>query len=609
MADYRSILDRTINGLSENTEETRRTVYDKARSALMRQLSSIEPALSPAEISKQRLQLEEAVRDTESQYNGVAELESAVEEAIAEPDVSAQAPVVDQTPAAQAIEAPVEPVPEPTPAEVEAAPAVEPAPEPIPAPAEPVPPAVEIPTPASEPAPEPEPEPVIEPIKSLSNPEPTPSIETKSAEAVAPAFAPEPNAENLIEEAEATHAKDYGAHNEPINPLDELKKTIEADSPPVPAAPSVAIDTPSPELISDEVETFEQAPPQPELLDPAELTVGEPTGTGDAALAAAVSKKSGGKGIIWLVILLILAGIGTLGWTQRETLGPTITPLFATLQKTTSSFLTSLTQPQEPTDESKAAAENDEDALEKAEDRLLDTPLESAADESEEESTPEIIPGKRIKLPTNENGNQPLVAKPVTPAGDADGANSTAAQLFTSSAILYEERKDSDNPDVSTGNISWEFVENGSESIGSTGLPSVRGNSRIQNRDLAVRFEIMRNLDEELPASHLIEIEFETGELFADDNIKNVAGVLMKEIEDENGSPLVGAVVKVSDTVFWIAMSARAADLASNVDALKKKKWFDIPVLFESGKRAILTLEKGDAGAKAIDQAFEIWEK
>src|SRR5437763_7426158 len=65
MAEYYAVLSKAIAGLSNTSPETRRAVYDKARSALVSQLRAIEPPLATAEISRQRLELEEAVRRVE----------------------------------------------------------------------------------------------------------------------------------------------------------------------------------------------------------------------------------------------------------------------------------------------------------------------------------------------------------------------------------------------------------------------------------------------------------------------------------------------------------------------------------------------------------------
>ncbi len=65
MAEYYALLARAVGALQRNDESARREIYVKARSALIRQLKAITPPLPPAEISKQRLALEEAIRRVE----------------------------------------------------------------------------------------------------------------------------------------------------------------------------------------------------------------------------------------------------------------------------------------------------------------------------------------------------------------------------------------------------------------------------------------------------------------------------------------------------------------------------------------------------------------
>src|SRR5829696_948521 len=65
MAEYYAVLSRAITGLTNASPDTRRAVYDKARNALISQLRAIEPPLPTSEISRQRLELEEAIRRVE----------------------------------------------------------------------------------------------------------------------------------------------------------------------------------------------------------------------------------------------------------------------------------------------------------------------------------------------------------------------------------------------------------------------------------------------------------------------------------------------------------------------------------------------------------------
>src|SRR3954463_10543643 len=68
MADYYPLIARAIAGLDPSAPgESRRALYERARSALIAQLRSVQPPLSESEITRERLSLEEAVRQVESE--------------------------------------------------------------------------------------------------------------------------------------------------------------------------------------------------------------------------------------------------------------------------------------------------------------------------------------------------------------------------------------------------------------------------------------------------------------------------------------------------------------------------------------------------------------
>jgi hypothetical protein len=67
MTDYRPLLSRAITVLDPNTGEARRAVYDRARTALVNQLRGMNPPLAEADITRERLALEEAIRKIEGE--------------------------------------------------------------------------------------------------------------------------------------------------------------------------------------------------------------------------------------------------------------------------------------------------------------------------------------------------------------------------------------------------------------------------------------------------------------------------------------------------------------------------------------------------------------
>ncbi len=65
-ADHYTLLKRAIDK-EPPTEEARRLVYDKARTALIKQLRGLDPPLTEVQIERQHLLLEEAIRQIEAE--------------------------------------------------------------------------------------------------------------------------------------------------------------------------------------------------------------------------------------------------------------------------------------------------------------------------------------------------------------------------------------------------------------------------------------------------------------------------------------------------------------------------------------------------------------
>jgi hypothetical protein len=117
---------------------------------------------------------------------------------------------------------------------------------------------------------------------------------------------------------------------------------------------------------------------------------------------------------------------------------------------------------------------------------------------------------------------------------------------------------------------------------------------------------IRKNLDTEMPASHLVEITAEGTEL-PGGGIDAIPRLVMKPAEEQKGTPLAGTPTKVVDGLYWIALAGGPRDTASNVSIMRSSTWFDLPLLYKSGQRAILTFEKGAAGQEAFDKALAAW--
>jgi hypothetical protein len=195
--------------------------------------------------------------------------------------------------------------------------------------------------------------------------------------------------------------------------------------------------------------------------------------------------------------------------------------------------------------------------------------------------------------------------------GQPSGAATPGGQAVPAVAqrvVLYEE--DSNDPQGKryAGSAIWR-TETVSPGPGQPPELVVRADVTIPERRLSMTWSLRRNTDTALPASHTIEIMFTLPSDFAGGGIANVPGVLMKQSEQTRGTPLAGLAVKVTNGFFLIGLSSVESDVQRNLQLLKERPWFDIPIVYTNGGRAILAMEKGPPGDRAFADAFAAWEK
>ena len=49
------------------------------------------------------------------------------------------------------------------------------------------------------------------------------------------------------------------------------------------------------------------------------------------------------------------------------------------------------------------------------------------------------------------------------------------------------------------------------------------------------------------------------------------------------------------------------ADRQRNLQLLKERSWFDVPLVYVNQRRAIIAIEKGAPGERAFNEAFATW--
>lgn len=534
MAEYYAVLKKAVGSFDSGSAEARRAVYDKARNALIGQLKAIDPPLPASEISRQRLELEEAIRRVERETAAAA----------------AQAPRPQRPP-----EQAMPPAPS-------TAPEMPPSPPPV--------------APAAAPSPQDVFRRAIQEAESrgaarATRPSPTPQ--------------PFPPAPTPAPAAAARPAADF-------NP------------PPRPAAPPPPTETqpiePEPEIPpAYDVSRYE--PPRAQRAEPAPLAAGDPYVDQRDRPARASSKRKGfleedeqttladepaGRSrlptlLLFLLILGMFGGLGALGWSQRAMLGDIIAGFDAG-----------------------SGGEQAASGAENAPATVDDSSKTDARLPGEESAEPVRSAGEAVPPASPAPGPDPIAeaisSSPEAPPPPAAGQQALVAQR----AILYEEPLDTATAVAGVvaidGVVTWSFDQ------GSNG-PEIVANLGIPQRGLKIRLSIRRNTDSSLPASHLVVAEVQTPPDFPGKSVRGIPRLVMKSADSERGQPLVGAAAKVADGLFWIALSATGTDIARNLQMLRERAWFDLPIVYESGQRAVLTFEKGTPGERAFEQAFAAW--
>jgi hypothetical protein len=528
MADYHPLIARAVESLDNNTGEARRGLYERARAALVTQLRSIEPALSEADITRERLALEDAIRKVEAESVRKARTERAVPTA---------APARIATPPA--------------------------------APRRPVPPPAEPPHSRPEPA---------RPTPPRPDPPPLRMQGEVAADDAARATAG-PSARSRILSARTSPVTHHGlkTFRDAVSEVDDLGAA---------SAQSVqsARDT------RDSYGAFEQAPDDSEMdalherlkahfddeseviddqtphtIEPMEdfadeepvppVAARQPRARMPEEHYAEPRPPRSYRGLAKVaVVLIIIAGLGaTISWQWSN-----ITGLYQFVSHMRS----------KPAQTAQAPA-----AEPKFSGRV---PQEQVA-------------GQQAQAPAA--GNAPANAPPV-------------AQRV----VLYEEDPNNPQGRQFIGSAVWR-TETVSPGSGLAPELEVRADITIPERNMTVTWTLRRNTDQALPASHTIEIMFNLPPDFPGGGIANVPGILMKDSEQARGVPLAGLAVKVTNGFFLIGLSAVDADVQRNIDLLKTRPWFDIPIVYNNGGRAILALEKGPPGDRAFADAFAAWAK
>ena len=198
---------------------------------------------------------------------------------------------------------------------------------------------------------------------------------------------------------------------------------------------------------------------------------------------------------------------------------------------------------------------------------------------------------------TRDTGARPKIADRIGGPSSSPGAEEGTP--VAQKVVLYEEDPNDPAGKRYVGSAVWR-TEPVPPAPGQPPDLAVRADIEIPERKISTRWSLRRNDDKALPASHTVEIMFTLPPDFPHGGISNIPGVLMKQAEQTRGVPLAGLAVKVTNNFFLIGLSSVDADMQRNIQLLKERSWFDIPIVYNDGRRAIIAIEKGTPGERAF---------
>jgi hypothetical protein len=190
--------------------------------------------------------------------------------------------------------------------------------------------------------------------------------------------------------------------------------------------------------------------------------------------------------------------------------------------------------------------------------------------------------------------------------GQPDQAQSDQTAPVAQKVVLLEEDPADPQGKQYSGTVVWR-TETVSPGPGQPPEIAVKASVEIPERRMTMTWSLRRNTDQKLPASHTIEVMFTLPPNFAAGGIADVPGVWMKQAENTRGAPLAGTRIKVVDNFYLIALSAVEFDLQRNLQLLKERSWFDVPIVYTNNRRAILVMEKGTPGERVFAEAMAAW--
>ncbi|MGE3644633.1 MAG: hypothetical protein AB7F96_12335 [Beijerinckiaceae bacterium] len=312
-------------------------------------------------------------------------------------------------------------------------------------------------------------------------------------------------------------------------------------------------------------------------------------------------------GLFALIFLIAAGAAGYFSWKWKL-----LPDAFLSGKAVATAPQSSADSPANPANETKIAGRAEPGGQEPAPQApAAQTPSEPAP--AEKADAPETKPEAAETRPEPEK-KQEADATPAPPPAPAPSNNATAPD--SSQAVAVAQRgalliqssvaEKGSNVKSYTGTVVWSG-QNLSRGSGQPLSFGVRAELNVPEAKFRATMTIEKNTDATLPASHMITWRFERGE---DSPIPPVSQIGVLQMHDENSQvadPLSGAQAKITSNIYIIALAAPEALLNANMDTLRKRGWFILPIKLGDDREARISLEKGRPGSNILTEAFKKW--
>ncbi|MCB4771008.1 hypothetical protein LGR54_20575 [Ancylobacter sp. Lp-2] len=181
-----------------------------------------------------------------------------------------------------------------------------------------------------------------------------------------------------------------------------------------------------------------------------------------------------------------------------------------------------------------------------------------------------------------------------------------AVQAAPRAMLLEESAGSGQGVQQFVGKVTWS-TENFQPGTGQAQDIGIRALIDIPDRNFKATMTIRRNPDPNIPASHIVEVQFQLPPDFDYGNVSSVPGIQAMASEGAQGAPLRGLAVRVAPGYFLVGLLSGDREQQYNMSMLFSRGFLNVPVVFENGRRAILVVEKGAAGEEAFRTAFTAW--